>query len=108
MLNLIYKSLSGGCKWLMLLYSLKESLPAALQHSMSLAQEKGATSWLTALPVEEFGFTLHKGAFRDALALHYGWCPTLVPTHCMRLWSVFLSFSCPLMSYGRVPFNETK
>ena len=48
---------------------LKTSLPAPLQHSMSLAQEKGASSWLTALPVEEFGFALHKGAFRDALAL---------------------------------------
>jgi len=34
--------------------------------------EKGASNWLTVL-IEEFGFTLHKGAFRDALALRYGW-----------------------------------
>ena len=37
------------------------------------ASEKGASAWLTTLPIEEHGFTLHKGAFRDALALCYGW-----------------------------------
>ena len=29
---------------------------------MDLAQEMGASSWLTSLPLEEFGFSLHKGA----------------------------------------------
>jgi len=28
-----------------------------------LAQEKGASSWLIALPVQEHGFSLHKTAF---------------------------------------------
>ena len=37
---------------------------------MDLSQEKGISNWLTTLPVEEFGFRLHKGAFRDVLA---GW-----------------------------------
>ena len=44
---------------------------------MDLAREKGASSWLTSLPIEEFGFALHKGAFRDALALQYSWQPPL-------------------------------
>ena len=41
---------------------------------MELAQEKGGSSWLTALPLkeQEHGFTLHKGAFQDAIALKYG------------------------------------
>lgn len=43
--------------------------------SKSSAVEKGASTWLTSLPLEEFGFSLHKGAFRDALALCYGWLP---------------------------------
>ena len=34
---------------------------------MDLLQEKGASSWLTALPVEDFGSVLHKGAICDAL-----------------------------------------
>lgn len=33
---------------------------------MDLAREKG---WLMALPLEEHGFTLHKSAFHDAIAL---------------------------------------
>ena len=39
--------------------NLKEDLPHILKRAMELAQEKGASSWLTALPIEEFGFTLH-------------------------------------------------
>ena len=49
---------------------------------MELAQEKGASSLLTAFSVEEFGFALHKGSFRDALALPYGWSPYHAPIHC--------------------------
>ena len=44
----------------------------SLQRAMELAQEKGSSSWLTSLSLEEFGFILHKGAFRDAVALRYG------------------------------------
>ena len=48
-------------------------LPTSLQRSVDLAKEKGASTWLTALPLVEHGFTLHKGAFHDAaLALRYG------------------------------------
>ena len=42
---------------------LLNTLPSSLQYSMKLAQEKGASNWLTALPIEEFGLVLHKGAF---------------------------------------------
>ena len=34
-----------------------------LQRTVSLSSEKGTSSWLSALPVEEHGFALHKGAF---------------------------------------------
>ena len=89
---------------------LKTSLPAPLQHSMSLAQEKGASSWLMALPVEEFGFALHKGAFRDALALRYGWCPTLVPSHCAcgQSFSVSHALSCHMGGYPSIRHNEIR
>ena len=33
--------------------------------------EKGASLWLSVLPLDEFGFSLHKGEFRDALCLRY-------------------------------------
>ena len=44
--------------------------------------DDGASSWLSARPLKEHGFALHKGAFRDAIALRYGWEPTNLPSHC--------------------------
>ena len=38
---------------------------------MELSSEKGASNWLTTLLIEEFSFSLHKGAFTDALTLEY-------------------------------------
>ena len=53
--------------------SLKQSLSVSLQRSMDLAREKGASIWLISIPIQEFGFALHKRAFLDALALRYNW-----------------------------------
>ena len=36
------------------------------------AQDKGASAWLNAMPVEELGFNLNKEQFWDALKLRYG------------------------------------
>ena len=38
---------------------------------IALACEKGASSWLSALPLEQFGFALNKQEFVDAIALRY-------------------------------------
>ena len=50
---------------------LRNALPSLLQRAMDLSKKKGASSWLTVLPLEEHHFSLHKQAFRDALALRY-------------------------------------
>ena len=63
--------------------SLLPSLHDDLQYAVHLAQEKGASSWLNTLPLREFNFTLHKGAFRDAIALRHGWIPRELPTECV-------------------------
>ena len=59
----------------------QSNLPSPLQHSIELAQEKGASAWLTALPIEEHG---HKAAFKDSLSLslRYGWPFQNSPSHC--------------------------
>ena len=59
-------------------------LPANLHRIISLSSEKGASSWLSVLPIEERGFALHKGTFRDALCLCYGWFPSGLPAKCVR------------------------
>ena len=48
------------------------NLPLSSQKLMDISCEKGASSWLSVIPLEEHGFVLHKGTFRDALCLRYG------------------------------------
>ena len=64
---------------------------------ISLLSEKDASSWLSALPVEEHGFSLHKDAFRDALFLCYGWLPSGLPVHCVcgQGFSTDHALNCP-------------
>ena len=55
--------------------AVQDTLPSLLAHAMTLSQEQGASTWLTARPIEEHGFPLHKTAFRDSIVLRYGWGP---------------------------------
>ena len=50
-----------------------ESLSTNLQQAMVYGSDKGASHWLAVLPLTEHCFTLHKGAFRDAINLRNGW-----------------------------------
>ncbi len=63
--------------------ALTASLPSSLRRCATAAQETGASVWLTALPLKSHGFALHKGAFRDAIALRYDWPLAMVPTKCV-------------------------
>ena len=89
---------------------LKAKLPACLQRAVDLAQESGASSWLTSRPIEEFGFTLHKSAFRDAIALRYGWSPLNTPTRCScgSQFSVQHALSCPKGGFPTLRHNEVR
>ena len=90
--------------------TLRATIPKSLQRAMDLAQEKGASSWLTSLPLEEFGLTLHKGAFRDAIALRYGWQPLHTPTSCAcgTNFSVEHALSCPMGGFPTIRHNEVR
>ena len=46
------------------------------------AQEKGASSWLSALPIKKLGYSLNKREFRDAVSLRYGWPIPDTPAFC--------------------------
>ena len=48
-------------------------LTSELKQCVQLSKEKGSFSCLYVLPLEEHWFYLHKGEFRDALCLRYGW-----------------------------------
>ena len=49
---------------------------------LELASEKGASCWLTSLPLKEFGFRLNKQEFTDALCLRYDMRLKDVPRRC--------------------------
>ena len=90
--------------------ALHQQLPMQLQRAMDLAKQKGASSWLTVLPLSEHGFTLHRAAFHDALALRYGWTPTNMPStcDCGKHFSVEHALSCSRGGFPSIRHNEIR
>ena len=90
--------------------SLAPQLPHDLWHAVEIAKEKGASSWLTTLPIEKHSFALHKGAFRDAISLHYGWRPSRSPAECVcgKSFSVDHALSCSRGGYPSLRHNELR
>ena len=90
--------------------ALKDVLPSNLKRAMDVSTEKGASSWLTTLPIAEHGFALHKGAFRDALCLRYGWRPQQLPSHCVcgAQFSIEHALNCPCGGFPSIRHNEIR
>ena len=58
------------------------ALPEETKTPADLAAEKGASSWLTFIPVQDVDFTLTKGEFKDAIHLRYDWQISETPSAC--------------------------
>ena len=58
------------------------SLSEATKRLVLAAAEKGASSWLSALPIGSLGYAINKQEFRDAVALRYGWTVSEMPRFC--------------------------
>ena len=55
------------------------------------------------LSLEEFNLSLHKGAFRDAIALRYGWKPVNIPSKCACGHNEYaLSFRFPTLWHNDI------
>ena len=65
------------------LEELKISLPVRAQRAVDLASVKGASSWLTAIPLKDMNFDLRKSEFRDAMRLRYDWPIPYSPSVCV-------------------------
>ena len=59
-----------------------EKLDQVTRRAVSLAREKGSSSWLQVLPLKEYNFCLNKSDFRDALNLRYGRVIEDLPSSC--------------------------
>ena len=60
----------------------RESLPSKTERAVELAMEKGASNWLTVIPIKEMNFNVNKREFRDAIKLTYDWDITDIPAIC--------------------------
>ena len=90
--------------------SLHPLLSIELQRARELACLKGASSWLTVLPLDDHAFSLHKGDFRDAVCLRYGWSLPHLPTECIcgASFTVDHAFTCPHGGYPTLRHNEIR
>ena len=81
-----------------------------LARAVHLAKLKGASSWLTVLPISDHDFALHKSAFRDALALRYGWLPACLPLKCIcgEDFTVDHAMNCPHGGLPSLRHNELR
>ena len=65
-----------------ILKELRSKMSKEQVRANDLAQLKGASSWLTSLPLKSEGYVLNKREFFDALALRYRWRLKYLPTRC--------------------------
>ena len=66
-----------------------------------LAQLKGASAWLTSLPIKDEGFVLNKREFFDAVAMRYRWDMKRLPLNCScgKQFTMDHAMQCPLGGY---------
>ena len=90
--------------------SLRSQSDQSLKTALDLATIRGASAWLSALPLSEYGFSLHKAAFHDAVALRYGWPLQRTPSHCAcgAAFSVDHALSCPKGGLPSLRHNEIR
>ena len=85
-------------------------LPESLKRAKELATQKSSSNWLTTLPLKEYGFVLHKGDFKDALCLRYGWLPERLPTKCTchSDFTIEHALNCPRGGFPTLRHNEIR
>ena len=84
-------------------------LSLQLKRHVDLAMEKGASSWLSVLPLDDHN-SLHKGAFKDAICLRYGWKLPNTPTKCScgTAFSTDHAIICPKGGFPTIRHNELR
>ena len=73
-----------------------ESLSHDLLQAVQQTRDKGASSWLNAIAIEEHGLALNKREFRDSLCLHYNLPLPNLPSYCAcgEMFTVNHALSC--------------
>ena len=76
--------------------SIDSTLPSDLLRSVNQSRDKGASSWLTAVPLVDQGLVLNKQEFRDSLRLRYDMPLSDLPSKCVcgEKYTVCHALSC--------------
>ncbi len=92
------------------LNELMEILSDDQNRYITAAREKGASSWLSALPIQSLGYALNKCEFRDAVRLRYGWSISDMPKFCAcgKPNSLDHSLDCKLGGYVHMRHNAIR
>ena len=85
-------------------------LSPQMNRHVDLAKERGASSWLSVLPLSEQGFHLHKGEFREALCLRYGWTLPNTPRlcNCGKTFTIDHAMVCHMGGFPTIRHNEIR
>ena len=85
-------------------------LSSQLKRCVDLAKERGASSWLSVLPLDDHGFSLHKGGFQDAISLRYSWQLPNTPKkcNCGSVFSTDHAMICPMGGFPTIRHNELR
>ncbi len=88
----------------------KDSLSDEETWYLKAATEKGASSWLAALPLKNLGYALNKREFLDSIRLRYGWYIPDMPRYCAcgKKNSVDHSLDCKLGGYVHIRHNVSR
>ena len=78
--------------------------------AMRWAEQRGTSTWLTALPLVSHGFDLTRREFYDALCLRYGWEPAKMPTTCAcgQRFSLEHALTCRRGGYITMRHDEVR
>ena len=76
----------------------RTKMPQDMRRYMDMAREKGASSWLTVIPLVEYDLALHRGDFRDTLCICYNWTPDRLPSQCAcgQGFGISHAMDCPM------------
>ena len=87
-----------------------KTLGVKLGKALECSSVKGASSWLTSLPLQDEDRVLNKSEFRDALALRYGWKPKNLPQKCAcgKDTSIAHALDCKLGGYVTMRHDQMR
>ena len=99
---------ASNAKWELMLADIEKESSPSLKLAIAIGKQKGASNWLTSIPRTTHGTVLHKGDFRDAIYLRYGWTlPNLFEKCvCGTNFTVEHAFSCMRGGFRGMLHNE--